>query len=49
VVVDWGRIEIGLVVQIVQHLMKTQHDDPTFDGGLWNSVVDYRVTCCIVV
>jgi len=44
-VLDWERIEIELVVQMVQPLMKTQHDD----GGLRNSVVDYRVTCRTVV
>ena len=41
-----GRtIEKKFVVQIVQHLNKTQHDD----DGLQNGGVDCRVACHIVV
>ena len=43
--VDSGRIKIRLVVQIVQHLMKTKHDK----DDIGNGVVDYRVTCRTIV
>jgi len=40
VVVDWGQIEVRIVIQIVQHLKKSQHDE----GGLQNGGANYRVT-----